>query len=246
VYFGTDPANLTHFASIEHMGSEFNPGTLDASTTYFWRVDQENANGTTSGQVWRFRTEDGGQGGPDLSHTPSPAHLSTGATLGTQLNWIVGAGTQSQDLWFGEMGAMQLMVQGMPDYFDAYFPENLRGGVTYEWRVDSTDDADGTTEGDVWRFTVSELGLPNRAELVHPAHFRADVPANTTLKWDPAAGATSYDVYFGTDFPLTFQGNQAGTTFDPGPLTTDETYYWRIDSVNPVGTTRGWTWRFTH
>lgn len=245
VYFGTDPTNLPLFTSIEHMGTEFNPGTLDASTTYFWRVDQVNANGTTAGQVWRFRTEDGGQGGPDLSHSPSPAHLSTGATLGVQLSWSPGSDTTSQDFWFGEADAMQLVAQGMPSQFNAYFPENLQAGVTYEWRVDGTN-ADGTTEGDVWRFTVSELGLPHRAEVVHPAHFGANVPANTVLKWDHAACATSYDVYFGTDHPLAFQGNQAGTTFDPGTLSTNETYYWRIDSVNLVGTTRGWTWRFTH
>ena len=65
------------------------------------------------------------------------------------------------------------------------------------------------------------------------------------LHWKAGEGATSHDVYFGTSFPLTFQGNQTSGSFDPGPLATDETYYWRIDSVNGSGTTMGWTWRFT-
>ena len=55
-------------------------------------------------------------------------------------------------------------------------------------------------------------------------------------------------MYFGTSTPLDggdFQGNQAGTSFDPGPLANETTYFWRIDEVNAGGTTAGPTWSFT-
>jgi hypothetical protein len=66
--------------------------------------------------------------------------------------------------------------------------------------------------------------------------------------WTTGALATSHDVYFGTASSpgvSEFQGNQVGTTFDPGPLTDSTTYYWRIDEVNTDGTTQGCTWSFS-
>src|SRR5690606_15340852 len=54
--------------------------------------------------------------------------------------------------------------------------------------------------------------------------------------------------YFGLSNPpgsAEFKGNQAATTFDPGPLDVGRTYYWRIDEVNAFGTTPGTVWSFT-
>jgi hypothetical protein len=65
------------------------------------------------------------------------------------------------------------------------------------------------------------------------------------LTWTAGDGATSHDVYFGTESPGTLQGNQAGTTFDPGTLANATTYYWRIDEKNAGGTTTGDVWSFT-
>jgi hypothetical protein len=52
-------------------------------------------------------------------------------------------------------------------------------------------------------------------------------------------------VYFGTSNPPPFQGNQPGTTYDPGPMDGDTTYFWRIDEVNTTATTPGALWSFT-
>ena len=37
-------------------GTTYNPGTLTANATYYWRIDEKNANGTTTGTVWSFTT----------------------------------------------------------------------------------------------------------------------------------------------------------------------------------------------
>jgi hypothetical protein len=65
------------------------------------------------------------------------------------------------------------------------------------------------------------------------------------LKWAAAFDAISHDVYFGLDNPPPFIRNQTTTTFEPGYLPEDTTYYWRIDEVNDVGTTTGTVWSFT-
>ena len=34
----------------------YDPGALDFDTTYYWRVDEKNLTGTTTGTVWSFTT----------------------------------------------------------------------------------------------------------------------------------------------------------------------------------------------
>ncbi len=88
---------------------------------------------------------------------------------------------------------------------------------------------------------------PGQAENPNPENGALDVGINSLLSWTPGPLADSHDVYFDTD--SSFGGvsgiNQAGTSFNPGPLSHNTTYYWRIDSVNSDGTTPGATWSFT-
>jgi len=88
---------------------------------------------------------------------------------------------------------------------------------------------------------------PDPATNPEPAHGATDVTTTPTLSWTAGVGAASHDVYFGTNpalGPDQFQGNQSGTSFSPGALTLNTTYYWRIDEVNSVGTTTGSVWSF--
>lgn len=84
--------------------------------------------------------------------------------------------------------------------------------------------------------------LPSKATTPDPANgSSASEPTSTVLSWANGGGATSYDVWFNG----AFQGNQVGTTFDPGLLDGDTVYEWRIDAVNDCDTTTGDTWSFT-
>jgi polysaccharide biosynthesis protein PslG len=86
---------------------------------------------------------------------------------------------------------------------------------------------------------------PAKAAGPVPAPLATKVNVNADLTWSPASCATSYDVYFGTTSPGTFRGNQAASSFNPGPLARYTTYYWRIDTLNGVATTTGDVWWFT-
>jgi alpha-galactosidase len=57
VYFGT--TNPPPFISNQN-DTTFEPGTMAKYTTYYWRIDEVNSWGTTTGPVWIFRTEWGG------------------------------------------------------------------------------------------------------------------------------------------------------------------------------------------
>jgi len=132
-----------------------------------------------------------------------------------------------------------------------------QSSVTLRFRFDSV----GGPQGNFWQVDDVELEVfgggppppdppdpPGQATSPTPADGASGLGAGTTVSWSAGSLATSHDVYFGTSNPPgapDFQGNQAGTSFDPGALSLATTYYWRIDEVNDGGTTPGNTWSFT-
>jgi hypothetical protein len=79
------------------------------------------------------------------------------------------------------------------------------------------------------------------------------------LGWDAGAVATSHEVYFGTDSDAVKNATTASPeykgpkalgeeTYDPGKLTLNTMYYWRIDEVNDTNPDSPWAgnvWSFT-
>jgi len=58
VYFGTNPSPGSGEFQGNQTATGFNPSSLADSTTYYWRIDEVNSDGTTAGPVWSFTTED--------------------------------------------------------------------------------------------------------------------------------------------------------------------------------------------
>ncbi len=86
---------------------------------------------------------------------------------------------------------------------------------------------------------------PLQASDPVPTNAATSISTDQILSWTLGSGATSHDVYFGTSSPPASIGNQLETSYDPGSLANNTTYYWRIDEVNSSGTTVGVEWRFT-
>jgi hypothetical protein len=59
VYFGT--SSPPPFIQNQ-TGTTFDPGTMDYSTVYYWRIDSVNGWGQTTGEVWTFKTTGPGPG----------------------------------------------------------------------------------------------------------------------------------------------------------------------------------------
>ncbi len=55
VFFGTTSGSLS-LVSNDQAGTSYDPGGLATSTTYFWRVDEQNTVGATAGTEWSFTT----------------------------------------------------------------------------------------------------------------------------------------------------------------------------------------------
>ncbi len=76
------------------------------------------------------------------------------------------------------------------------------------------------------------------------------VLVDETLSWeggDPQGDPVTYDVYFGdTSPPPQVEWGQTGTNYDPGTLTRNTTYFWKIVAHDDGGhSTEGLEWKFT-
>jgi regulation of enolase protein 1 (concanavalin A-like superfamily) len=105
--------------------------------------------------------------------------------------------------------------------------------------------------------------LPFEATLAFdpkPAHGANHVTQLPILKWTAGTRAATHDVYFSDDANAVvnadtttvgvYRGRQAlaMTSFAPGSLEWNKTYYWRVDEVNnldPYSPWRGSIWSFT-
>ncbi|MEX0988371.1 MAG: sulfatase-like hydrolase/transferase [Bacteroidales bacterium] len=94
-------------------------------------------------------------------------------------------------------------------------------------------------------FTLTETNKPYRAHSPVPKNGATNVKGDQVLNWTSEYNSTSHDVYFGTTNPPPLAGNQTSGDFNPGLLSGNTTYYWRIDEKNQHGTTQGNTWTFT-
>ncbi len=274
VYFSSDLAQVVSSDSAAQLAAAQGEttvsldDTLEEGTTYFWRVDATNADGTTHGPVWTFDTT-----------APIPLPLPQDFDLAAPevdaqdverqptLAWDASADADTYSVF---LSADPLDVITADEAGDAFqgnindteltLAQELDFGQTVFWRVIAQNDQ-GTASSPVGRFTTIapvQLAAPISPS---PANLAEDILPDTALAWEAGPqeegqelGTVSYDIYFGQDFAEVsaadrdsdaFVGNQAETalTFEE-PLEFDTNYFWRVDAINESGATASPVWTF--
>jgi len=227
------------------------PDGLVPGTTYYWRIDEVNdlhPDSPWKGEAWNFTVP------PKTAYYPDPAEGAEFVSLDVQLKWTPGFGAKLHYVVFGEdFDEVSNAAAGMPNGTTTYTPGQLKLAKTYYWRIDEFDGIE-TYKGDVWSFTtLGAVTGPN------PSDGAVDVKPSVVLGWDAGAVAASHEVYFGTDADTVknattaspeYKGTKAlgEESYDPGKLTLNTAYYWRIDEVNGASTDSPWpgnVWSFT-
>jgi len=154
LYFGTNPTpGPNEFVGQQTGNIYFDPAGLVPGTTYYWKVDEVEADGTTihEGNVWSFSSV------PLTANNPNPADGSRFVGSETDLSWDAGSGFIMHDVYFGTnqsevAGGTGDTFKGT-QVFKTFEPGTLEKGTTYFWRIDEVE-ADGTTRhtGEVWSF----------------------------------------------------------------------------------------------
>jgi len=91
---------------------------------------------------------------------------------------------------------------------------------------------------------------PSQPTSPYPQNGASNIQTNPTLSWmgdDPDGDFVTTDVYFGTtNLPAKLVDNQSSSSFHPGTLLYQTTYYWRIISWDSFGgSTSSPVWSFS-
>ena len=229
------------------------PDGLVPGTSYYWRVDDVEADGTTihKGTVWSFMIT------PKFALNPNPVDGTGFVDPNVEISWEAGFGAMLHHIYFGDNFAD--VNNGTPDTykgpsgFSKYTPGTLELGKAFYWRVDEFDGFE-TYKGDVWGFTT-----PGAVGTLMPSNGATDIRQTQILKWVAGDNAASHEVYFGPDKDVVrnadtgspeYKGTKdlGSQSYDPGKLEWDSTYYWRVDGVdnaNPDSPWVGLVWSFT-
>ncbi len=226
------------------------PDGLVPGTTYYWRIDEVEADGVTKqkGNVWSFAIP------PKTTYDPDPADGSEFVDPDVKLSWTPGFGAMLHYVYFGDdYDDVNNAAGGFPQGTATYAPGPLELGKAFYWRVDEFDGV-GTYKGAVWGFTT-----PGAVGSLNPSNGAVDVKQTQILNWSPGDHAASHQVYFGTDKEVVrnadtgspeYKGTRdlGSENYDPGKLEWEATYYWRIEEVNNVNPDSPWAglvWSFT-
>ncbi len=263
IYFGTNLAAVTDANTSNPLGvyegrydANYYPvGPLDMLTTYYWRIDEANdASSTVKGDVWSFTAAGltaSDPGPADDSLVGELYESSVDVTLG----WKAGAyaaDVDGHDVFFGTnrsrvstatgTGSNPFGIYRGRQTGTTYNLEDLPLDTTYYWRIDEVNEAhpNESWKGQVWFFSTDSGTAKNPS----PGNGDEKVSAIADLSWTAGYGATLHDIYFGTADPPPFIKSQSGTTYDPGRLERDTTYYWKINEQTAAGTKTGQIWSF--
>jgi hypothetical protein len=236
----------TKFYVVGFPGFPF-PDGLIPGTTYYWRIDEIQADGTVHiGSMWSFSI-------PARTATnPDPADGTEFVEEDAALSWKAGFGAKLHTVYIGtDYEEVSSASGGSQQAGETFLPDSLEPEKVYYWRVDEFDAAE-TYKGEVWSFTsVGAAGDPN------PSKGAVDVRQRPILSWKPADTASSHQVYFGTDADAVnnattdspeYKGSKAAgeETLDVGELDWNTMYYWRVDAVYDSGDpVKGLVWSFT-
>jgi parallel beta-helix repeat protein len=197
--------------------------------------------------------------GWSYASNPSPPDGAIHEDTWADLKWVPEPNSVSHDIYLGENyddvkngtgstfqgnRTVSFFVVGFPGF---PYPNGLVPGTTYYWRIDEVNDLhpDSPWTGDVWSFMIP----PNTAYDPEPSDGAGFVDPNVTLSWQPGFEAKLHTVYFGDNFDDVNNASEGiprgTTTYNPGPLDLDKTYYWRVDEFDGTTEHKGDVWSFT-
>jgi hypothetical protein len=181
-----------------------------------------------------------------LQWQPGMLSLSSNVYFGENFDAVSEATPQDTDIFRGNTTDITFSV-GTPG---SPYPSGLAEKTTYYWRIDEVNDLhpDSPWKGDVWSFTIASKSSFNPI----PVDGSLFVDPNVTLSWTPGSGSVTHHLYFGDNLQdvqagtaPTDKGSVPNTSYAPGILELEKTYYWRVDESDGGTTYAGDVWSLT-
>ncbi len=240
VYVATTAGGILagYFADVAYPGTSLDLNTVSGLTlgnanTWFWAVQPFNANGGSdtaapSFLIYSFTTS---HLIPLAAINPVPADLAIDVAIDSALSWDTVIDAASYDVYFG------IALPALPNVnvlVPTWTPPLMDNLTVYQWKVVPKNVAGEALACPTWSFTTIQ-GVPLAAVNPVPADLAYDVAIDAALSWDSVAGADSYDVYFGINWPLDLGGNVLTPTWTPPLMENNTVYQWMVVPKNEVG-----------
>jgi chitodextrinase len=210
-------------------------GALNHGTTYHWRVDASDTNGTSEySAVWSFATA-AASGPPDAPVLVSPADGAADVPLEAVLVW---AGTADHfDVEVGTDAAFQVVVFSTNTELSTITlpPGTLEHETLYYWRVRGTNNVFGSGEPSVAR-SFTTVPPPDTEAPTQPQNLGSPAQTTTTvdLVWAASTdnvGVTGYNIYRDGGYVA----NESSPNHTATGLTAATSYDFQVSAVDAAG-----------
>jgi hypothetical protein len=238
VFFGN--TSTPPKVSDNQSATSYDPsGDLDFSTTYYWKIvayDSQGAN--TAGPLWSFTTK--ANSPPTTPSSPDPANHETDVSVNIILTWSCSdpdGDELTYNVFLGKTSPPPKVSDNQSG--TSYDPPGaLDFSTKYYWQIIAYDEYGANTIGPIWDFTTKSNGPPTIWGR-NPTDESTGIDLNADISWqgsDPDGDPVTYDVYFGTtNPPLLVMSNQTSTSFNPGQMSSNTTYYWKLVAWDDKG-----------
>jgi hypothetical protein len=170
---------------------------------------------------------------PYQPHNESPINGSIDVYLDMDLSWTGGdpdGDPVTYDVYFGNISSPPQVSSNQSN--TTYEPGIMNYNTTYYWKIMAWDNNSAFNESPLWEFTTGMNHPPYQPSNPNPSNSSTSININIDLSWtggDPDGDPVTYDVYFGTNStPPEVVSNQTATTYAPGTMNYNTTYYWKI------------------
>jgi len=192
---------------------------------------------------------------PYTPSNPNPANHDSGIDVNAELSWTGGdpdsGDTVTYDVYFGTNSNPPIVNHNQTA--TSFEPGTMNYNTKYYWKIVAWDNHGANTVGSIWDFTTGNLpnNPPNTPSNPNPSNHTTNVDINSDISWtgdDPNIDDTvTYDIYLGkSSDPSLVKSGHTTTSYDPGPMSSNTKYYWKIVAKDNHGaTTNGPVWDFT-
>jgi hypothetical protein len=188
--------------------------------------------------TFSFCDIEGGWDGPNVINDGGSAVIDGGGNINADPLFVVGPSAWG-DCYLSQVAAGQ--ASNSPCVDSGSGPATSLGMDQLTTRTDGVADSGVVDMG--YHYPISTL--PSSFSYIFPPNGAANIPTDADLDWEDSAGATSYDVYFGTASPPPYHGTRKRSDYDLPSLNLSTTYHWRIVAKNAFGETEGVPWHFS-
>ncbi len=177
---GTQPASNSMLLVGYGLPGDPRPDGLALGTTYYWRIDEVEADGVTRhvGATWSLFVP------PLKAYNPSPADQTALIPTDTDLSWGKGMTAKLHNVYFGTDPDVvaNATTGGTPSGGTTFDLPELEPDTTYYWRVDELDIGVADYKGDLWSFRTAPIGV---GEVVMERWENISGGAISALRNDP-------------------------------------------------------------